>query len=57
MHDVAGVIVLQVPVPEHKLAAALMASGRLTPDQAMDRANLEAALGAVIGDFIERWAV
>jgi hypothetical protein len=53
--QLAGVIVLQVPVSEHALAAALVASGRLSPAEALHRANLQAALAGVVGDFIERW--
>jgi hypothetical protein len=52
-----GRIVLQVEVSEHAFAAALMASGRLTPDQAIHRANLQAAVAGVIADFVERWSV
>jgi hypothetical protein len=55
--QMSGRIVLAVEVSEHKLASALMAAGRLTPNQAMHRGNLQAAVAAVIADFVERWSV
>jgi hypothetical protein len=50
-----GLVVFQVEAHEHALASALMASGRLSPSEALHRANLQAAVAGVVADFIERW--
>ena len=51
----AGRICLSVVVDEDALAAALPRSGRLTPEQALDRRKLAKAVADIVADFIERW--
>ena len=50
-----GRVLLQVEVDEHALAAALIASDRLSTDAALDRKRLVAALEHVVADFIAQW--
>ena len=50
-----GMVVLDVEVHEHDFAKALTRSGRLTPDQALLRSEIERALALIVADFIERW--
>jgi hypothetical protein len=50
-----GQIVLRVEVSEHNLAQALISAGRLSPDQALCRHELEQATERVISDFVARW--
>ena len=50
-----GRVCPRVEVSEHDLAAALLRSGRLTPDQALRRDELERAAGELGADFVERW--
>lgn len=47
-----GEVVLQVSVPEHDVAAALLAAGTLTPEQCLDRHQVEHA----ISDMVVAWA-
>ena len=50
-----GRICLKVEVHEHALAATFTRSGRLTPDQALHRAELEKAVSQLLQDFVVRW--
>ncbi len=50
-----GLISLKVEVHEHALAEALQSSGRLTPAEALLRAELERAVTQIVADFIDRW--
>jgi hypothetical protein len=52
-----GFVCLRVEVNEHDLAAALQHSGRLTPDQALHRSELETAVAQIVADFIARWGM
>jgi hypothetical protein len=51
----AGLICLNVEIPEHDFAKAIVKSTRLTAEQALHRAELEKAVGQIVADFIERW--
>ncbi len=46
---------LGVEVVEHRLAEALIVSGRLTEAEALRRQLLERELTRLVEDFIERW--
>lgn len=48
-------MVLKVEVNEHDLVAALCQAGRLNPDQALHRAEIEQAATLIIADFVARW--
>jgi hypothetical protein len=50
-----GLVVLRIECCEHDLAEALMSSGRLSPEQALQRGELEHAVAELIGDFVIRW--
>jgi hypothetical protein len=50
-----GVTVYRVPVHEHRLAAALIASRRLSDAQALDRSQVERELAGLVEDWITRW--
>lgn len=51
----AGLAVLRVPAPSYELTAALIASGRLTAAQALDRAQVERATGEVLSEWSRAW--
>jgi hypothetical protein len=46
-----GSIVLKIEAAEYPLIEALITSGRLTPDQALDRAEIEREIAAVVEDW------
>jgi hypothetical protein len=50
-----GQAVFRVTADEDRLAEALIASGRISEDAAVDRAKIEAALSQVVADWVERW--
>ena len=50
-----GLVPRTVDVDEHGLAAALIASGRLTADEALRLELVERELSALVADFISRW--
>lgn len=50
-----GVAVLHVETHEHRLVEALLAAGRLTPEQALRRQLVERELGKLVEDWTARW--
>jgi hypothetical protein len=46
---------LRLDVHEHRLAEALMVSGRLTDTQALERRQIEHELAKLVEDWIRRW--
>jgi hypothetical protein len=52
-----GMASYRIEAHEHRLAEALIASGRLSEDAALRRALIEAELGALVEDWIARWLV
>lgn len=50
-----GEVVLEVTVGEHDVAAALVASGWLSPLVALDRHAVEHAIGAMLNDWAAAW--
>lgn len=50
-----GMIWLGIEATEHPLAEALIASGRLTDAEALDRKRVGAAVEGIVADFIARW--
>jgi hypothetical protein len=50
-----GRIPLRLEVDEVRLAGALIASKRLTPDETLRRGLVERELSRLIEDFVERW--
>jgi hypothetical protein len=50
-----GMRTFQVEGDEHRLAAALIASGRLTEEQALSRALVEGELAKLLADWASRW--
>jgi hypothetical protein len=51
----AGLAVFRVAVPEHAAVQALLQSGRLTPEAALDRRQVECALAEVFVEWSTRW--
>ena len=51
-----GIKLLRVPVLEAELAAAMIESGRLSVDEALDAAALARGASDLLGDFARRWA-
>lgn len=51
----AGLIVLRVPVPEFDTIAALIEANRLSEAAALDRAQVEKAVGEVLAEWARRW--
>lgn len=51
----AGVVVLPIEVIEDDVAAAMIASGRLSEGQALDRAALARELAGVAAEWTRRW--
>ena len=52
-----GVAVLRVPVHEHALAEALIASGRLGPIETLSRPAIEAAVADIVAEWTRRWPI
>jgi hypothetical protein len=50
-----GERVLKIVVCENELAEALLASGRLGEREALDRAQLEREIGALVKEWVSRW--
>ena len=50
-----GMVSLRLDVHEHRLAEALMVSGRLTDTQALERRQIEHELAKLVEDWIRRW--
>jgi hypothetical protein len=50
-----GLVPRRIDVDEHALAAALIASGRLTEGEALRPELIERELAALVADFISRW--
>jgi hypothetical protein len=50
-----GVAVLRVETHEHRLIEALLAAGRLTEVEALQRPLLERELGKLVEDWTARW--
>jgi hypothetical protein len=50
-----GVICLRVEVSEHDVANALIASGRLSEDEALRRSLAEREVAEVLNEWCERW--
>jgi hypothetical protein len=50
----AGIAVLDVPVAEYDFAETLIRGGWLTPDEALDKANLAHCAAKIIGEFVEK---
>jgi hypothetical protein len=50
-----GEAVLRVTVQEHELVEALIVSGRLTEGAALDRHEVEEAVGKVLQVWAKRW--
>ena len=48
-----GLRVCRVEVDEYALIEALIRAGRLTEDESLDPANVEAALTMVVSDFVD----
>lgn len=53
----SGEAVLEVPVAEHDIASALVATGWLTPQQALDRRQLELAISHMLADWSAAWVM
>jgi hypothetical protein len=50
-----GLVPRTIDVDEHALAEALIASGRLTEQEALQPVLIERELSALVADFISRW--
>jgi hypothetical protein len=50
-----GVMTFRVEANEHRLAEALIESGRLTEALALERPQIERELAKLIDDWIRRW--
>jgi hypothetical protein len=50
-------VVLRVEVCENALAAALIASGRVTEAEALIRGELEHQAAAILGEWARQWNV
>jgi hypothetical protein len=50
-----GLAPFQIKAHEVRLAGALIASKRLSPEEALRRALIERELGRLVEDFIDRW--
>jgi hypothetical protein len=50
-----GGAVLRVPTDYHSLIEALLLAGRLTPEAALDRANVESAVSLLLTDWVAAW--
>src|SRR5262249_53952984 len=50
-----GMVSLRLDVHEHRLCGALIASGRLTEAQALERPQIERELAKLVDDWIRRW--
>jgi hypothetical protein len=46
-----GLTCLRIAVPEHDFAGALTRNGRLTPDQALCRSEIERALALIVAEY------
>ena len=51
-----GEMVVTLTLPEHAVAAALLATGRLTPAQALDRSQVGRAIGDMVSEWAREWA-
>jgi hypothetical protein len=52
-----GRIIFNVEADEFSVIDTLILSGRLSEDEASQRHKVEKALGAMVGDWLERWRV
>lgn len=52
----AGLVMLRVPVPQYQVVEYLIATGRLTVGEALDRRQVEHAVAEVVVDLAARWA-
>ena len=50
-----GVVSFHIEAHEHRLAEALIVSGRLTDTQALERRQIEHELAKLVEDWIHRW--
>ena len=50
-----GLVPRTIDIDEAALAEALIATGRLTEDEALQPELIERELTALVGDFISRW--
>jgi hypothetical protein len=50
-----GTVVLHVEAHEFRLVDALLAAGRLSDGEGLDRRSVEVAVARVLKDFVERW--
>ena len=55
MREQAGLTVYSITVNENATADALIAAGKLTAEQALDRKKVEQALGALVEQWSARW--
>lgn len=55
LRQISGQAVLSVTVDFNDVVTALIASGRLTEDQAFDRGQVEVAVATVVGEWARRW--
>jgi hypothetical protein len=53
--DARGLRVFHIEANEHDLAEAMIANGRLTPEQALRRSLVEGELAKLVTDWIARW--
>jgi len=50
-----GVVVLRVPVHEYQLLDALIAAGRLSDAEALDRSAVERQLSLLVDEWLAAW--
>ena len=51
-----GLVLLRLEAEHYPLAEAAIVSGLLTEEEALDRSNLEKAIGAVVREWARRFA-
>ena len=51
----AGKVALSIVVEENELAGALLALGKLTPQQALDRRQVERVVSAMVSEWAAAW--
>jgi hypothetical protein len=53
----AGLVLLKVEADEHRLAEALIACGRVTAAEGLQRSRIEQEVSELVQDWITRWEV
>jgi hypothetical protein len=50
-----GVAVLRIELPLYPLTSALLTAGRLTPEQALNRGEIERQAGMILEEWRKQW--